>query len=296
MKMVESKLIEFANIKTLEKFTRSSNILFSDGHVAYNWFVANKKEILSSNNKYCKLVQSQYENHLKSVKKAKLMETTQSIHNTFVNANITNEFKNIKDIRKFDKDSNIYLSNGMTTYDWFIANSRSILVDGCGMYKEIREQYFNAKKTQKIIERSRDKYSFYKDDRLYKFNEFSGIELPSSKLMSGVWFLQNKESILNSDNPVDVEIAKQYKKYEMYYALVLEFYYEKDLLKFDEHSNVRFKTGSLMPLWWEVNKESILSSEFLPDKLIKKQYEEYLTNVLGSSFKKKWLHFFFFRH
>lgn len=286
MKMVESKLIEFANIKTLEKFTRSSNILFSDGHVAYNWFVANKKEILSSNNKYCKLVQSQYENHLKSVKEAKLMETTQSIHNTFVNANITNEFKNIKDIRKFDKDSNIYLSNGMTTYDWFIANSRSILVDDCGMYKEIKEQYYRAKKTRKIIEEKKDKYYFYKEERLHKFNEFSGIELPS-KIISGVWFLQNKESILNSDNPIDVEIAKQYHKYEMYYALVFEFYNKKDLLKFNEFSNVRFKSGSLMSDWWEVNKENILSSDFFLDEFIKKQYEKYLNDVLGSQIKKK---------
>lgn len=284
--MLKSKLKEFAGIETLEKFRQSSNIFLSDGRNAYNWFVKNKKEILSSNDSDCKLIQNQLSEYIKSIKESVLKEKKQSVYVTNTNASIMNEFKDIKSIKKFDKDSKIFLSNGMSSYEWFITNVHSILVDDCGMYKEIREQYYNAKRTQRIIGATKDKYYFCKDKRLYKFNEFSNIELPS-KVMSGVWFLQNKESILSSNNPVDVEIAKQYRKYEMYYALVLEFYYEKDLLKFDNFSNVRFKTGSLMPDWWEVNKEDILSSDFFLNQLIKDQYEEYLNNVLGSDLKKK---------
>lgn len=284
--MEKSEIREFANIDTLEKFSEYGCILLSNGINSHYWFLKNKKEIFDSNDPDCKLIKKQYDEHKKAMKERIAKLKKQSFHMNGFNADIANEFKNIKDIKKFDRDSNIFLSNGMLACDWFIANVHSILEDECGMYKEIRKQYYNAKKTQRIIGKTKDKYYFFKDKRLYKFNEFSGIELPS-KVMSGVWFLQNKESILNSDNPVDVEIAKQYYEYEIYYALVLEFYYKKDLLKFNEHSNVRFKSGSLMADWWEVNKEKILSSNFFLDEFIKKQYEEYLSNLLDFEEKKK---------
>lgn len=284
--MEKNQVKEFANINNLDKFSQNSHILFSNGISCYYWFLKNKKEIFDSNNTDCKLIKRQYDEYTKKEEQRTKNLEIRNFKKNRLNADIVSEFKSIKDIRKFDKDSNIFLSNGMTTYEWFMANIQNILADDCGMYKEIKEQYYSAKKTQKIIRKKKDKYYFYKEERLHKFNEFSGIELPS-KIISGVWFLQNKESILNSDNPIDVEIAKQYHKYEMYYALVFEFYNKKDLLKFNEFSNVRFKSGSLMSDWWEVNKENILSSDFFLDELIKKQYEKYLNDVLGSQIKKK---------
>lgn len=279
--MLKSELKEFVNIQSLNKFSRHSEICFSNGKRTYNWFSKNKKEILNSDEEDCKLIQIQFEEYNNFIKEDSKRIKEGIFLITKTSEILLKEFINIQNIHKFDKDSNIFLSNGMTTYEWFLNNANAIFAEDNELLKQVKGQYFQAKKNKKIINASKDKYYFYKEKDLYKFNEFSTIELPS-KRKSGIWFLQNKEVILSSNNPIDLEIAKQYHSYGIYYALVLEFYYQNDFMKFNETSNIRFKSGALMSEWWEVNKEYVLSSDFFLSVLIKKQYEEYVKNILGT--------------
>lgn len=281
-----TRIIEFMKIKSLSKFSYNSYITFSDGHSVFNWFNANKEEILNSNDKNCKVIQEQYKIYLKQIKERKDEISYASLKQTKNSMEIAKEFMNIKDLKKFDKDSNIILSNHISTYEWFTKNVRYVFSSTHEIYQTIKKQYYDVHLKKKTIDFRKDKYFFYKENKLYKFNEYSNIRLPSNTL-SGIWFLENKDNIFKSNAPIDIEIQKQYKKYEIYYSLELEFYYEKNELKFDSFSNIRFKSGALMNFWWETNKERILSSSFFLDNLIKKQYYNYINSIETEVFKKK---------
>ena len=284
--MTEERIIEFMKIKSLGKFSHNGYITFFDGHFVSNWFNANKEEILNSNDKNCKVIQEQYKIYLKQIKERKDEISYASLRQTKNSMGIAKEFMEINDSKKFDINSNIMLSNGMSSFDWFAKNVRYVFSSTHEVYQTIKKQYCDMHKKRKLISLRKDKYYFYKEKSLYKFNEYSNIKMPSNTL-SGIWFLENKKYIFNSNDPLDVEIQNQYRKYENYYNLELEFYYEQSELKFDEDSNVRFSSRALMNIWWEANKEKILSSSFYLDVLIQKQYNNYLNSMNGETFKKK---------
>lgn len=284
--MKKERIIEFIKIETLNKFSHNSNITFSDGLIASNWFHYNKNEILSSNDEDCKIIQRQYKQHLKQIENKKREKQDLSIKQTINSMKIAKEFMDIEGFEKFDKDSNIMLSNGVSAYDWFVKNINYIFSSTNEIYQTIKKQYNKMRIKKEHFLFVKDRQYFCKDNRLYKFDEKSEIRLPSNNL-SGIWFKKNKKEILNSNNLIDIEIQRQYKSYKDYYSLLYEFYIKDNDLKFDSASNIRFASGALMNFWWEKNKESILSSSFIIDQMIKEQYYKYVDSNEEKVLKKK---------
>lgn len=287
--MLYSKLIEFKNKNTLDKFLKSSYICFSDGTNMYNWFKMNKKEIIGNNeDENCLKIQKQYEEFIRINNENFMMRKKKTMVYTNKLLENAKEFSMINSSKKFDKDSNILLSDGKKAYDWFIENIKIVLYSKDEVYLIIQKQYSDMKKNKKRVIEQKDKHFFCAETKLHKFNELSNIILPSNKT-SGKWFLENKEKILNSNNPVDLEISKQYDKYKLNYKLKYEFYLKKDLSKFNLSSNERFQSGALMCDWFDLMKDEILTSEFALDILIQKQYDSYLDSIKSKTLKKKFM-------
>lgn len=203
-----------------------------------------------------------------------------SIMATEINRSMLKEFLECIDLNKFDSRSNIKFKNGISMGYWFGLNLRKILESKNKVCLEIAKQYKQKKRleaSRKILYLRKYKYMFFIMDNRDKFSSNSGIIFPDGTFVSD-WFLSNLDSILSSDDIIDVKIKDQYNNYLFFQDLKIEFL-SGDYEKFDFSGCVRFSTGAIMNLWWERFMDEILLSTDYVSLKIKEQYESYLSMV-----------------
>ena len=274
----EDRIKEFYNIKNLTKFNSYfyNMFLFSDGSKMYSWYKSNKDEIFSRKDFYCEGIRKQYldyKNRTNINRQNGMSELYVSIRGETL---ILEEFLNINDLSKFDSKSQIKLSNGDNSYDWFIKNKNMIFNGERGIHKKIQKQYLTYKKRKLLLDFKKDELFFVRLNDKLKFDRTSNVVLPSGTT-SGTWFDKNKVELeKNNNNPIAKMIMEQYEEYKNIMELLYDFYKEPGLAKFDFDSNARFKSGALMNLFWELWKEEILTKRIYLFEVISNQYDKYL--------------------
>ena len=244
----EEKLIEFANMKSDEKFTESGLAFFSNGARVGNWFYVNKNRIFELNNEISKHILKEYEEFVikreKEIKR-KMELTKQKIERFERNCNL---FYNIKDDGKYREDSGIKLIGDQLAYDWFNAYLNRIMgstLEICKLIIRDYRKYIINEKKAKLIDERKKLHEFFCERNYEKFEINSNIKFKDGTLMYK-WFLNNKDKIINSNELICIEIHSQYENYLSYLGLKDEFYKHTNLEKYDEDSNIRFRSGALM--------------------------------------------------
>lgn len=291
--MEEKKLKEFINFKNNEKFRVTSKLRFKDNSTVCYWWKNNKDDILNSKDNLCLIVKTQYEFYLDEKRNKKLKESEYSYKASMIKINLYDEFKKIEGLDKFDKDTEITLSNGMNAYMWFKENFESIINNK--IHTEILNQY----KIKKRIDQEKRKkeeqkkalidikyaYLFLALDDINKFDDYSRHRFYDGTLCH-LWFIANKEKILKSDLEIYKKIKGQYKEY-LHICKLKEEFIEADFEKFVPYSDIRFSSGAFMYDWFESNKNNLFNSIYKLDLKISSQYKSYL---LGQKNEKKSLY------
>lgn len=285
----QKKLIEFSCETSTSKFNKFSSISFKiDGASMTHWFYTYKEQILNGKETENLEIALQYQQYLFDIELNKTEQVAFEISIVTQKKKMLQEFLNISDMKKFEFDSEIRLSNGDSAGKWFAKNVRFISDSKDSVCIEITKQYEEVIRKRNLKNQcgfKKDELFFFKTPKKYKFNIDSNIILPSG-ISSGVWFKYNRSFIIHGKGPLEKEIKRQYLSYRDFSRLILEFYQVKDLSKFDYDSDFRFTTGALMSDWWEVRKDEILNDDFFLYVYIQNQYEQYCKNN-GISYVKK---------
>lgn len=206
---------------------------------------------------------------------------------TEINNLILKEFVECVDLNKFDSRSGINFKNGISMGYWFGLNLRKILVSKNPICLEIAKQYKQKKRkeaSRRMLFLRKYKYMFFIMDNRDKFSPNSSLTFPDGMFISE-WFSINRESILLSNDIIDIKIKDQYNNYLIFQKLKIEFLYG-NYEKFAFDGCVRFSTGAIMNFWWERFMDEILSSTDYVSLKIKEQYENYLSMVNDNKVKE----------
>ena len=274
----EEKLIEFLDIKSDEKFSESGLACFSNGSSAGSWFYLNKDKIFALNNEFSKRILKEYNIYIEK-KEAAIARKKELIKNNVEKfERYCNIFYNIKDDGKYNKDKDVKLVGELLAYDWFNANINRIMrstYDICNLIKKDYLRYKVDERKAKLIEERKKVYEFFCEKNNNKFQVNSNLKFKDGTLMYK-WFLNNIDKIINSNELIYNKIYNQYELYLFYLELKNEFYNHPNLEKYDENSNVRFKSGALMCFFFEQYFNDILNSNTKIDKLIIDDYKKYI--------------------
>lgn len=274
-KELEDLIEEFILIENNEKFKRKYYCYFKNGVCTNLWFKKYQNEIFSSNDERCKLVRKQYDEYIE-VRKSQILKYKKAFYEiNFNKTMLLKEFLLLEKNSKFDPSCDIYLSNRMNAYAFFIKIIDDVMNSKDPLYKKARLQYFEYKEKKVKLQFKKELLSFYKEKRIGKFDPNSNIKLQTGQ-NAGFWFNNNKDIILSSKGPIEMEISKQYETFLVHYFLAEEFLKETNMDKFDMDSNVRFSSRALMNIWWEDNEAKMRCSDLNIDDLIIEQYNQYV--------------------
>lgn len=271
------KLVEFSNIKTLNKFLYNSNIFFSDGSMVGYWFKKNKDLIMSSKDEFSLLIKKQYEEFISRNDHTIETNSISSYNYQLLRNKVAKEFLEEEDLSKFNHDSNLTLKNGMRMYTWYNYNKSIIETSTREIYVEIRKQLIKKQMQEenkrKLLD-SKKRLLFFKHNNINKFNIDSRITFFDGTDM-GKWYQNNEGKISKSNSPIDIEIMKQKDLYDIYVELIEEFVLCPFFDKFNLDGNVRFTSGALMCLFFEKYYDDIMNSSDKYSKMIVEQYNKY---------------------
>lgn len=280
----EEKLKEFYDCDIKDKFSTKTNARFSDGTSMGQWFKRKdtKDIIYSSNEQICIEIKRAHKKYLDEIKNSsKNREVSYKYYFEMRNVKCK-EFLECLDFEKFNVDSKLAFSNGMIMSKWFLENKIYILSSKNELCIEIAKQYQeylnNIKKQRERKNRliyEKNKHLFYREKDLNKYDNTSTLKFPDGMFM-GEWFMIYKDYILSSNGCFEKAIKDKYELFLLTRSLKTEFLEEENFEKFDIYGYVRFSTGALMNAYWEVYQKEILNSKCNIDRLIAKQYEEYL--------------------
>lgn len=213
-------------------------------------------------------------------------------------------FKLIEFAENTDKNK-FYKGNKMS--HWFYKNIDIIKEMENYAARDIISQYnssgFNFDEKILVVSSSRDMFEkrlkeFSKENGTYKFKFLSKEPLFKDNTRMGIWFVENKNDVLTSNDHYCMQIREQYKNYlehetamtndEKYKKRLLEFCNEKDYYsKFKSYGIAAvFSDGVSMNGWYYENKERIEESCDELSQIIKAQFRCYL-DIKGIKKKEK---------
>lgn len=278
--MVDLKLAkEFLDIDDLNKFSRGSYYILSDRIRCCNWFNSFKKEIEKSDNLYCLLIMEQYKDFCELVKERKKYEANCNYKAFLDKKKIFNEFANETNLDKFDLNSDIFLSNGIKMSIFFVENYSFIKSSkdyDCQKIMLQYNKYLYRNKQKKKMNLIKNKFEFSKlsEDKFYDDSKLI-LSNNENAYLFFIKLLEYYKTCLNLSN-LDLEILRQYNVFSDFYSLKEEFYFDRDMSKYDEFGYVRFSNGAIKNDWWSVYKDDILNSYHDIDVKIKNQYNSYI--------------------
>lgn len=204
----KSLLVEFANIKDLNKFDPRCEIMLSNGMTCGNLFCKYRKNILTLSDKFSLGIDEQYKRYLLQKKQNELKKQMRYKH----------EFYFERDLNKFCSYSKLFFSDKhKMMYDWFNENKNRIIEISQRCKAEGNAECIEAK----IIKQYQQYLSFYelKQDFLREsgyakfFDAGDEIVRFSSGASMNMWWEDSCELILASNCPIDVAIHEQYNNY-----------------------------------------------------------------------------------
>lgn len=277
----EERLTEFLEIQNFEKYNSYGNCTFKDGTSANIWFRTQLKKIMNSDDEKCKIAMKGYIDFKNELRYQKERLNTVTFTKTCKDREFLIEFEAKEGLDKFKKDGDVKFQNGIHMATWFYENYRRIISVPYKECKSILAQYEKFKRIEKQKQKlyeAKTRLMFLAEENIDKFDPTCEIYFEPGKNM-GKWFADNKAIILASKAKVDMDIKEQYEEFVNYDLLRYEFYGIDDVSKFEEDSNYRFSTRALMYFWWEVNKDRILNTRTKTNKLIKKQYDKFISKT-----------------
>lgn len=274
-KGIDDLIDEFILLDNNIKFRRKNVCYFSNGISANGWFKKYQDEILLSDDKRCEIVKKQYEEYIDKQNSQKL-NYSRGFHMMLFSENVfLKEFIKIDNNSKYEPECDIYLSNGVNAYEFFLKIIEKVMTYKDPLFTNIREDYLKYKVKKQKLDYKKTLLLFYNTQGFGKFDIDSHVKL-SNKVDAGIWFNNFKDFILKEKGPIEIKVVEQYESFLIYYDIAKEFLDEENLEKFDFDSNIRFISRALMNLWWEDNEEKIRYSDLNIDKLIIKEHDSYI--------------------
>lgn len=287
-----NKVLEFYLERSLDKYVaRNGDLRFKDNTVMFTWFSNNKNRILNSDDNICKLIKKQYfEEYLKCSEKTYYLKQ-KGFEDKLL------EFLNEEDLNKFNlKNRTLKFKSGTIMSVWFNNYKNRIIKLNNEISDDVMMQYLKyynvtlkEPRYERLYKRAEE---FYKEKNIDKYNIKNENIIFKDNIIMSVWFVNNKHIIFNSDNMYCIKIKEEYEnkflplvetsKMEkkknrgliLFEEKLEEFTLENDLNKFNSGNKViKFKNGSLMGNWFNMNKNMILYDRKCED--IIKQYCEY---------------------
>ena len=204
------------------------------------------------------------------------------------------EFIMIEGLEKYKRKNVRLFSDGRSVNNWFAKYEDDILSSDDKRCLKIKQEYnlYIEDRERTRAQNSQGLHSILFSERDY-LREFVSIGDPSKFEPDCNIFLSNNENAYKFFGKIIIKImdyndhlCKQAKKQYMDYKaqkLKMEykknlfcFYKEKRMGKFDLNSRIKLQNNITAGVWFDSNKDKILSSESPIEKEIKKQYESYL--------------------
>ena len=188
-----SALKEFAQIDDNSKYEPCCNICLSNGVNAYDFFLEKIEKIMSYDDPLYKSIREDYLLYKSKKQKLNYKKTLLAFYKQ-------------SGYGKFDKESNVKLSNGVDAGIWFDEFKYFILDNKGPIEVKIIEQY-----ELFLIHYDLAKEFLEKED-LRKFDFDSNVRFISHALMN-LWWEDNEKKIKYSDLNIDELIIEQYEQY-----------------------------------------------------------------------------------
>lgn len=188
-------LKEFLECPDLNKFDPRSRVYFKNGICMGYWFGININRILALKRPECEEIKKQYEKKRRMDKSKRLLYLRKYKYMFFI----------MKNMDKFNRESNLTFPDGTFVGEWFDDNKNDILSSEDLIDLNIKKQYNEYLAFEDL------KKEFLKGD-IEKFNVGGYVRFSTGAIMN-FWWECYMDKILLSNDDVSEEIKKQYEAY-----------------------------------------------------------------------------------
>lgn len=204
------------------------------------------------------------------------------------------EFISIEGLDKYRRKNVCLFKDGRSANNWFNKYEDDILLSNDNRCLIIKQQYnLYIENRDKITAKNRMAFHSIMFNERGRLKEFISIEdlskfepdcniFLSNKENAYNFFMKIRQKIMDYNDHLYIEAKRQYMGYKAqklkkeYKKNLFCFYKEKSMAKFDLESSIKLQNNVAAGVWFDSNKDKILSSDGPIEKEIQKQYESYL--------------------